>query len=74
MKSENQRYKGGLLRLGGLARHAKALDEAGAAVSNKTTKQGRIETKINKIRGGKKRARMKSSGKTARGYREPDPG
>jgi hypothetical protein len=63
--SENQRNKGGLLRQGGPAKHAKTLDEAGAAASNKRTKEERMKTRINKTRGGKRRARTKRSGKTA---------
>jgi hypothetical protein len=63
--SENQRNKGGLLRQGEPAKHVKTLDEAGVAAPNKRTKKEITKTRINKIRGGKKRARTKRSGKTA---------
>jgi hypothetical protein len=64
--SENQTGKGGLLRLRGWI----GRDCTGARTGNpdliKGMKMARTATRIKKSRGGKRRARKKRSGKTAR--------
>jgi len=62
--SENQKNKGGLLRNGGLIKRDKAGDLTKIAALKKRTRMDRTETRINKSRGGKRRARKKRSGKT----------